>query len=125
MQPTAAATSGGGDDLHPLLYVLWQYGGTLLGVTACAGTALLYNQEDEWRAQRLLVWLFMAMVGLAVHETRPYKVGACRPHCACIAAAVPAAAPLVPLLQTCHPGSAFPCMPMTPAPHACPAPCSA
>jgi hypothetical protein len=50
-----------------------QYGGVVLGGTACAGTMYFYEQEDPWMVTKIMGWLALACVGLLIHEFRPYQ----------------------------------------------------
>ena len=50
-----------------------QHGGFVLGVTACVGTAKTYNQDDRFMVWKILAWCLLAMVGLVLHELRPFQ----------------------------------------------------
>lgn len=37
---------------------------------------MFYDQHDPWMVSKLLAWMFLALLGLAIHEYRPFKVRA-------------------------------------------------
>jgi hypothetical protein len=41
---------------------------------ACGGTTVFYEQHDPWMVWKLMAWMALAFVALAIHETRPFKV---------------------------------------------------
>jgi hypothetical protein len=47
--------------------------GFVLGLAACIGTVVTYNQDDEWKTLKFVFWLFVSLVGLYFNETRPFK----------------------------------------------------
>lgn len=64
----------------PLPPIVWTWklrcrywSGFLLGAIACAGTIYTYDQHDDWKALKFLLWLSLSLVGLYLNETRPGK----------------------------------------------------
>lgn len=59
-------------------YVVWkqlrQHGGLGLGTAACLGTILVYDQKDSWRVLKIIGFMVLALLGLLIHEIRPFKV---------------------------------------------------
>lgn len=68
LQATAAAPTSKG-----ALYYAHQYGGVVLGTVACVGSIVGYDQEDPFMPYRLLAWMFVVLLALAIHETRPFR----------------------------------------------------
>ena len=63
----------------PVWYIYYprQYGGLLLGSLACLGSVYGYRQTVDGSTLmvwQLVAWMLLASVGLAIHETRPFKV---------------------------------------------------
>lgn len=46
----------------------------MLGAAACVGTLAFYDQQDPWMVKKLMAWLALALLGLVLHETRPFRV---------------------------------------------------
>lgn len=61
------------DGSKNLWYYSHQYGGITLGAVSCAGTALSYDTQDDYKVFKLVAWLLLALLGLALHETRPFR----------------------------------------------------
>lgn len=59
--------------LDSIEYTVRQFGGFMLGTTAVLGTALTYNEQDDWRVQKTALWALVAFIALIIHEMRPYK----------------------------------------------------
>jgi hypothetical protein len=50
-----------------------QYGGAVLGGTACVGTMAFYQQDDVYMVAKMMGWMGLAFLGLLLHEFRPYQ----------------------------------------------------
>lgn len=82
-QPKAAAAAAAAaeaeewvdpvDSMPRWVYYPRQYGGVALSAAACGCTAACYDQQDPLRVWKMLGWLGLALVALAVHELRPYR----------------------------------------------------
>lgn len=57
----------------PFSFYTRQYGGAVVGFTACIGTVFSYEQHNDYMPAKLLVWMFVAFIGLIIHELRPYR----------------------------------------------------
>lgn len=50
-----------------------QFGGLILGATSCVGTVATYQQHDDYTGAKMLGWLALALIGLLLHEFRPFR----------------------------------------------------
>lgn len=48
-----------------------QHCGLVTAATACAATLYFYDQEDPLMVWKVLAWMFVAFIGLGMHEFRP------------------------------------------------------
>ncbi|KAH7623026.1 hypothetical protein Ndes2526B_g02319 [Nannochloris sp. 'desiccata'] len=62
-----------GEDLSGASFYLKQYGGLVMSTMACIGTVLCYQQEDDLSTLKTLSWCMLALIGLLLHEFRPYQ----------------------------------------------------
>jgi hypothetical protein len=55
-------------------YYVRQYSGLILGSLSCLATWWTYDQTDPNMTLKMLAWLLLCVIGLGIHELRPYKV---------------------------------------------------
>lgn len=47
--------------------------GFLMGLVACIGSIVTFDKDDSKKEIKFTAWLFLSLIGLYFHETRPFK----------------------------------------------------